>query len=204
MPPNFLSYKVEHLRKINSMRRAASQPDNILVPILTKGQVFFTPASQMHDEPASCYNCVHYNYGRSCQKIGENVPIKKFTYPKESKGDSKPIEYWPCCSIQDFGEPNYGEEVFISHNDPSNLGLGWINAPKVGQEHGGANCGGQNDGDDCDHYITEGSDKREEKSAFCRVLQCTVNGGDVCSAWDDDDLLDWQQGVDILRELDGD
>lgn len=203
MPDNFLIYTAENLRKINSQRRALSQPTITDVPILKPGQVSFTNASQMHDEPASCYNCIAFNYGKSCMKIGPETPIKKFSYPPKPTADAKVIEYWPCCSMHDYGEPNYGSEKFISHNDPDNVGLGWINAPKPGQKLGGANCGGCNGGDDCDNYITDGpGDKRQYPTAFCRVLQTPVEAGAVCSAWEDDDFVPWDKAMLLLKEID--
>jgi hypothetical protein len=204
MPRNFLTYKTEQLAKVNAQRRALSQPTILSVPILIKGQVLFTPASELHDEPASCYNCVHYNAGRSCALIGTTVKIKKFIYPPEATADAKRIEYWPCCSAHLYGSPHEGTERFMGDpSDPDNLGLGWINAPSVGLELGGANCGGSNGGDDCDHYCTDGPDKRSEETAFCRVLQQPVNNGDVCTAWMDDDWIDWKRAQALIEELDG-
>lgn len=204
MAKNFMVYKIEQLRKVNSQRRALSQPTITDPPILTKGQVLYTPASEMHDEPASCANCRYYNSGRSCQYIGTSIVIKKFIYPKEPTSDAKQIEYWPCCSAHVYGDPNEGPERFIGEpSDPDNLGLGWINAPSLHQEHGGANCGGCNGGDDCDNYITRGSDKRAEPEAFCRVLQQPVENGAVCTAWQDDDWVDWKRAQALIGELDG-
>ena len=199
-----MTYKSGQLRKVNAQRRALSQPTILSVPTLTKGQVLFTPASELHDEPASCYNCRKYNCGRSCMLIGTSLSVKKFIYPPEPTADAKTIEYWPCCSAHEYGEPNEGPERFIGEpSDPDNLGLGWINAPRPGQEYGGANCGGSNGGDDCDHYCTEGPDKRAEPTAFCRVLQQPVANGDVCTGWMDDDWLDWKRAQALIGELDG-
>lgn len=201
MSKGFLAFKVENLRKVNAQRRALSQPDIYAIPTPSKGEVMFVPAAQMGGEPASCYNCHFYNYGKSCGLIGPWTRIEKFIYPKEATADAKRIEYWPCCSMWDKGEPNYGVEAFTAANDPDTLGLGWINAPKPGQEYGGANCGGENGGDDCDHYMTESSDKREEPQGFCRVLQTTVDNGAVCAQWRDDDWMDWRRAQDILKDL---
>jgi len=204
MPPNFLVYKLANLRKVNSQRRALSQPTIVDVPVLTKGQVQYIPEGQMDGKPATCYRCPFYNFGRSCKYMGEYIRIKKFTYPPEATADAKQIEYWPCCSAWTPGEPNYGPEQFFDYlSSPDTLGLGWINAPKPGQSCGGANCGGKNGADDCDHFITEGDDKRKEQTAFCRVLQSEVENGAVCSAWMDDDWVGWQRAQGILRELDG-
>ena len=199
MAHNFLEYRAKHLAKINSMRRANSQPDIESVPVPTRGEVLFATAAEMHNEPASCYNCIFYNSGASCQLIGARVRVEKFTYG----GPDKLIEYWPCCGMHQHGEPNFGVPRYLASNDPASLGLIWINAPSVGLEHGGANCGGENGGDDCDHYITSGSDKRDEPSAFCRVLQSTVCNGDVCASWRDDDQLDWTKAQSILKEQNG-
>ena len=198
MSSGFLKYAPKHLAKINSIRRAKSQPDILTVPTLNKGQVLFVPESQDNGTPASCYACNLFNYEKSCQIIGPKVKIKKFVYGEPDK----PIEYWPCCSDQDYGEPNFGPERFAEHlNDPTNLGLIWINAPAVGLEYGGANCGGQNGGDDCDYYMTDVDDKRAADVGFCRVLQSTVGNKEKCAAWIDDDLVTWQEAQSILRKL---
>jgi hypothetical protein len=169
---------------------------------MEKGEVQYIDEAQMCGEPATCYNCPFYNYGRSCYLMGEDVRLRKFIYPPEKTADAKPIEYWPCCSAWRRGEPSYGTEKFADClSSVETLGPGWINAPKCGQQIGGANCGGSCGGDDCDHYITKGDDKRAEPTAFCRVLQMQVENGAVCSAWRDDDWLDYQHGAALLKEL---
>lgn len=198
MANGFLEYKDKNLPKVNAMRRAISQPDIYTVPVLGKAKVLFVSASEMNNEPASCANCVFYNWGRSCQLIGPHVKVRKIVYGEPDKA----IEYWPCCGMQTFGPPNKGEPRFITVTDPSDIDLLWINAGKVGQAHGGANCGGQNGGDDCDYYMTDVDDKREAPTGFCRVLQRTVQNGDVCSAWDDDDKLVWEKAQAIIEEQD--
>lgn len=203
MPPNFMVFRAEQLRKVNAQRRAASQPTITDVPTLTKGQVMYVPEGQMQGEPSTCYNCAFYNYDRSCRLLGPKVSIKKFIYPQKATADAKRIEYWPCCGEWTRGEPNYGSEQFLGQlSSPDSVGLGWINAPEPGQDMGGANCGGKDGGDDCDHYITEGFDKRAEPTAFCRVLQSQVECGAVCCAWMDDDWLTYDRAQNILRELD--
>lgn len=204
MAVNFKIFKAAELRKVNAQRRALSQPTILDPPTLTKGQVMYVPEAQMEGEPACCYNCHFYNYERSCQFMGPEVKVKKFVYPPEATSDAKRIEYWPCCSAWMRGEPNYGPETFTDNRQsPDSLGLGWINAPGVGQDIGGANCGGKDGGDDCDHYITAGDDKRVEPTAFCRVLGTNVECGGVCSAWMDDDWCSYDRAQNILRELDG-
>lgn len=201
MPANFLVFKVENLRKMNAQRRALSQPTLDGVPVLQKGQVQYVPEGAMDGEPASCYNCSLYNYGRTCQLLGPRVPVKKFLAPPRPTADAKVIEYWPCCSAWLKGEPNTGPEKF---NEPltsaDTTGLIWINAPKPGMEYSGACCSGKNGGDDCDSYITQGEDKRAEPTAFCRVLQMEVEGGAVCSAWADDDILSFDRAMNVLKD----
>jgi hypothetical protein len=198
---NFLVFKAEQLRKVNAQRRALSQPTILGVPTLNKGQVQYVPEGQMEGEPATCYNCAFYNYDRSCRLMGPNVKIQKFVYPPKATSDAKRIEYWPCCSAWARGEPNYGPEQFLDTlTAPDTTGLGYINAPSPGQDIGGANCGGKSGGDDCDHYITEGDDKRAEPTAFCRVLQQTVECGAVCSAWQDDDWVDYQRAKALIDD----
>jgi len=201
MPANFLVYKVENLRKVNAQRRGLSQPELTTVPVLTKGQVGYVPEGAMEGEPATCYNCQFYNYDRSCQFLGERIPVKKLIWPLKATADAKPIQYWPCCSSWMRGEPNTGPQVcrepYVSADQ---LGLGWINAPRVGQEYGGACCSGKNGGDDCDSYISIGEDKRAESTAFCRVLQQEVEGGAVCTAWMDDDWMSFDRAQNILKD----
>ena len=108
----FLKYQPKHLPKINSIRRAVSQPDITSLPILTKEQVLFTSAAEMSNEPASCYNCRFYNHGKSCALIGPRTTVRKFVYGEPDKA----IEYWPCCGMHEHGEPNYGIEVFRAAN----------------------------------------------------------------------------------------
>lgn len=126
----FAVYSPKHLGKINAMRRAASTPDSDGPIIPTKGQALFTTAEEMNGEPASCMNCVFLRNDKHCALIGPRIPVEKFV--KEE------VEYFPCCSMQTCGiskNPDY-----ITSSDPDYIGLVWINAPKVGQEHGGANC----------------------------------------------------------------
>jgi hypothetical protein len=202
MPDGFLLYKLKDIRKVNAQRDVLSQPHLRGVPVITKAEALYVSASEMHDEPASCYNCVRYNYDRSCGIIGKGVPIRKFTYPEKSSDTEKAIEYWPCCGMHEYGQPNYGPEEFGTTNDPGGIGLGWINAPEPGVAHGGANCGGQNGGDDCDHYLTTIDDKREAPTGFCRVLQMDVENGAVCGCWRDDDWVTYDRGINIIREQD--
>src|SRR5580693_1717716 len=110
MAVNFLVFKADKLRKINSERRALSQPTLTDVPVLTKGQVMYVPEGQMEGEPATCYNCAFFNYDRSCKLLGPKCKVKKLTYPPKPTSDAKQIEYWPCCGEWTRGEPNYGPE----------------------------------------------------------------------------------------------
>jgi len=202
MPKDFVTYRADNLRKVNAQRRALSQPDVYYVPTLKPAEVLFVPADKMGKEPATCYNCSRYNYGLSCMMIGPNVPVVRFIYPRTVTADAKRIEYWPCCSEWDRGSPNYGPAQYNKClNSPDELGLGWINAPEVGQEIGGANCGGPNGGDECDQYVTDEADARDTDSGWCRVLQQDVDAGAVCAAWRDDDWVDYQRGSALLKEL---
>lgn len=195
----FLSYRAKHLRKINSIRRMISAPDAKLPPILNNGQALFSSAASANDEPRSCYNCAFYNYGRSCQLIGQSVEVQKLTWPPEPTSDSKQVEYWPDCGMWTPGEPNYGEEKSIAHLDPDDVDLAWINAPKVGLELSGSCCGGRNGGDDCDFWMSDVNDKRSADKAFCRVLQRETDNMDCCSAWRDDDIVGWRTAQERLK-----
>lgn len=201
----FPVYDEKQIRKVNAMRRAFSAPDSIKPVINTKGEALFVTGEEMNNEPASCYNCQFYNEkAETCGLIGKHKAIKKIIWPKEATADSKRIEYWPCCSMQLFGEPNKGEAVYRASSDPDYIGLLWINAPKIGQEYGGANCGGVDGGDDCDHYMSEGDKpKWESPTGFCRALQTTVACNDVCAQWRDDDTLQWQDAQRLIGEIDG-
>jgi hypothetical protein len=205
MSVDFKVYKADNLRKVNSQRRALSQPDRYTVPVLKPAEVLFVPASKMGGEPATCYNCREFNYGKSCELIGPHVPIRSFIYPRNATADAKRIEYWPCCGMWDRGAPNYGPPKFHENlSTPDELGLGWINAPTMGQDIGGANCGGERGGDECDFYVTEEADARDTKEGWCRVLQQDVANGAVCAAWRDDDWVDYARGSALLKELNGD
>jgi len=185
----FAVYGPGHLKKINAMRRAKSLPDVETPLIPTKGEALFTTAEEMHHEPSSCSNCVFLRSDKHCALIGPRTRIANLTHSQ--------IEYWPCCSMHTYGiskNPDY-----LTSGDPDYMGLVWINAPKVGQKHGGANCGGCDGGDDCDHYLVDGgTEKWDSPTGFCRALQTTVACGDVCSLWRDDDILGWREAQKLL------
>jgi hypothetical protein len=186
----FVVYEKSNLGKVNALRRAKSLPDVETPVIPTKGQALFTTAEEMHNEPASCDNCIFIRSDKHCTLIGPRISVQKIT--KDG------IEYWPCCSMHTYGRSADGE--YRSSGDPDYMGLIWINASKVGQAHGGANCGGCDGGDDCDHYIVDGAtEKWESPTGFCRALQTTVACGDVCSLWGDDDELGWREAQKIIN-----
>ena len=201
MPEDFMVYRKKQLRKVNSIRRAASQPADKSLPVLNESQVLFSAAAEAHGEPRSCYNCTFFNHDRSCKLLPKEIAIRKLKYPPEPTSDSKVIEYWPVCGYWVYGEPNYGPEVCLADIDPESAGLGWVNAPSVGLDYGGACCGGADGGDDCDYYISEDDDMHPEptSSGFCRVLQKNVNAMDCCGAWTDDDWITWQQAQVLLK-----
>lgn len=203
MAEGFPIYKSAQLKKVNSLRRANSLVEIEDAPILDKGQVQFVTAEESDNEPCSCYNCEFYNAGATCYFFGPSIAVRKFIFPAEPTADAKPIEYWPVCGAQHHGKPNKGRERFADTlSDPDNLGLGWVNAPRVGLEYGGANCGGGNGGDDCDLYDVEGTDdKRSAPTGTCRILRTPVANGDVCACWIDDDFVSWQKAQSILSEL---
>lgn len=195
-PGGFVEYGEEQLPKIDSMRRDKSQPDFYGVPILQDSDVGFVKASEIGNQPASCYTCEKQNADQTCYLLGPEIKVAKVTGHADS-GDA--IEYWPCCSAHQFstvlrGKIDYSDQL----STPQTLGLIWINAPEVGQKFGGANCGGVNGGDDCDHYLVESGEKWDNEQGACRVLQHTVDAGDVCSAWRDDDELSWDEAQQLL------
>jgi hypothetical protein len=177
----FLTYKPKNLEKINSIRRVISAPDAKLPPILNNGQVAFSSAASADNEPRSCYNCVFYNYGRSCQLMAPSIEVHRLVWPKTA--DSKQVEYWPVCSYWAKGDPHTGAEKTLARLNPEDAGLGWINAPEIGLDYSGACCSGANGGDDCDLWMVSGPDKRSFKQGFCRVLGRDTQGMDCCSAW---------------------
>jgi hypothetical protein len=195
-PGGFIEYGPEQLSKIDSMRRDKSQPDFYGVPILHDSDVMFTTASQMGNLPASCYTCTFQQSDLTCAFLGPPVKVSKVTGHADS-GD--PIEYWPCCDLHDYGKPQSGKPVYREHvSTPSQVGLIWINAPEVGQKYGGSNCGGGNGGDDCDHYMVPSGEKWDAPQGMCRVLQHTVQNGDDCAAWRDDDILEWEDAQQLI------
>lgn len=196
----FLSYRPKHLKKINAIRRVISAPDAKLPPILNNGQVLFSSAEGADNEPRSCYNCPFYNYGHSCQLMEGIEPIKKLVFPKAPvPADSKQVEYWPVCGMWIHGEPNYASERYIASMDPDDMGLGYVNAPRVGLKYSGTSCGGQNGGDDCDYWMVDEPDKRAVKEGFCRVLQKNTKNGDCCSCWIDDDWVSWRTAKERFK-----
>lgn len=198
-PGGFVEYGKKQLPKIDSMRRDKTQPDFYGVPILTDGQALLTTAEELGGKPASCYTCKEHTRDFTCERLGPGVLVKKVTGHKDS-GD--PIEYWPCCSVHDYTvQPRErGVKYRDDLDSPASIGLVWINAPEVGQKYGGANCGGVEGGDDCDHYIVAGrKEKWDVESAYCRVLAHEVKGGMVCTAWHDDDELPYAEAQMLLR-----
>lgn len=201
-PGGFVEYGKEQLPKIDSMRRDKTQPDFYGVPVLNDSDVAFTTAEQLGNKPASCYTCARQNLDMTCNLLGPGVKVEKVTGSRDS-GD--PIEYWPCCGDHEYCEdvangkrlaPDYKDQL----DSPQSLGLIWINVPKTGQKFGGANCGGLDGGDDCDHYMVHGKkEKWDVTSAYCRILAHDVAGGAVCRAWRDDDQLPFAEAQMLLR-----
>jgi len=194
----FPVYGKEQLDKIDSMRRDKSQPSFFGVPILRDEDVMFTRASELGDKPASCYTCHMQQSDLTCALMGPSVKVSKVTGSRDS---GEAIEYWPCCGMHDYGDPQKGKPAYVEHlSNPSTLGLVWINAPKPGCKYGGANCGGVNDGDDCDHYAVKGKEEKwKADHGHCRVLQHEVAGGDVCGAWHDDDELQFEEAQQLIK-----
>lgn len=194
--PGFPEYGETELPKVNSMRSDKTQPDFMGVPILTDGAVMLCSAESLGNKPASCYTCSFYNdKEQTCQLLGPEIVISKVTGDKEY---DNAIEYWPCCSEFNYGAQT-GPDFIEPFKTPDALGLIWINASKPGQEYGGANCGGVEGGDDCDHFQVKEGEKWDAETGFCRVLQHEVGAGQVCSAWQDDDILDWQDAQQLLQ-----
>lgn len=191
-------YGPEHLSKVNSLREAASLVHISSAPLLDKGQVAYSSPESAHNEPRSCYNCWMMNATAStCRILGPTVGAKKFSY-----GEQKLVEYWPVCGEWDYGSPNAGAAQYKStrpFDDPDDLGFGYVNAPSVGQPLGGTCCGGGNGGDECDNYMTKSDDKRAPLTGFCRVLQTEVPQMACCTAWRDDDFIQWRDAQKILE-----
>lgn len=192
----FVEYDETQLPKVDSMRRDKTQPDFYGIPILQDSDVGYVKASDIGGKPASCYTCTKQNKDETCYLMGPSIKVKTVVGHKES-GD--PIEYWPCCSSHQYGNPSGDVSYAEKLSDPKTLGLIWINAPEVGQEYGGANCGGVEGGDDCDHYMVKTGEKWDNPQGYCRVLAHVVDAGDVCSAWRDDDELQWDNAQDLMK-----
>jgi hypothetical protein len=201
-PGGFPVYATKQLPKIDAMRRDKSLPDFAGVPVLRDTDVAFTTAAELGERPASCYTCKEQTSDMTCERLGPGIKVEKVTGHRDS---GNPIEYWPCCSMHDYcADVADGKRAPAKYHDsldtPESLGLVWINAPKVGQKLGGANCGGVKGGDDCDHYIVQGKvEKWEVDSAYCRVLCHQVEGGAVCAAWHDDDELPFAEAQMLIR-----
>lgn len=189
-------YKAGDLPKVNAMRYDKTQPDFYGVPVLHDSDVMFTTASQMGGKPGSCYTCSFQQSDLTCAFLGPSVKVSKVTGHADS-GD--PVEYWPCCDIHDYGKPQTGKPFYRENvSTPSQVGLIWINAPEVGQKFGGSNCGGVEGGDDCDHYMVESGEKWDNPQGVCRVLQHSVDAGDDCAAWHDDDILEFEDAQQLM------
>jgi hypothetical protein len=158
--------------------------------------VLFSTASEIGNKPASCYTCQKQQADETCFLMGPEVKVAKVTGHRDS---GEPIEYWPCCSAHQYGPPRSDRPVYSDQlSNPDSLGLIWINAPQPGVKFGGANCGGVNDGDDCDHYLVKSGEKWDNPQGQCRVLQHSVAAGDVCAAWHDDDELPWEEAQQLM------
>jgi len=195
-PGGYIEYGPEQLPKIDSMRRDKTQPDFYGIPILDDADVLFTHASEIGNLPASCYTCHHQQKDETCHLLGPDVKVSKVIGHSES---GEPIEYWPCCGMHDFGPPSNEIKYEEKLSQPITLGLVWINASDPGQKYGGANCGGIDGGDDCDHYMVGAVDKWDTDQGFCRILQHMVDAGDVCTAWRDDDELSWADAQNLIK-----
>lgn len=188
----FLEYTDKNLDKVNNQRRALSTVYLKSVPVATEAQTLLESESELHNQPTSCYNCIHYDpQAQRCSMMGGDVVLKKFIYSD--------IEYWPDCGYHVWGRPH--AQKHQANLDPDKMGLGWINAPEPGLEHGGANCGGANGGDDCDNWLVPGDDKREYRNGFCRVMQKTTGSGVCCCFWQDDDWMSWQVAQDLIKAV---
>src|SRR6266568_5101046 len=130
----------KYTQKMNTLRAVKSMAGAKDLPILNRGQVMFTSEAEMNHQPASCYNCHMYQSALDrCMIHSPEIVIKKFT--QKSKG-GKDVEFWPCCSYWDHGEPcSSSTPNYSSQHDGDSTGLIWINAPKVGLPLSGANCG---------------------------------------------------------------
>lgn len=193
----FVEYTKEQLPKVDAMRRDKSQPDFFGIPIISDEAVMFTRASELDDKPASCYTCQAQQADLTCFYMGPSVKVEKV---KGAKDSGEQIEYWPCCGMHNLGPRQTGQPVYADIlSNPSSLGLVWINAPRVGQAFGGANCGGVKGGDDCDHYMVKSGEKWDNDDGYCRVLCHAVDGGDVCTAWHDDDELQFEEAQRLIR-----
>jgi hypothetical protein len=194
----FAIYRPPQIPKVNAWRSVASMKDMEDAPILTRGQVLFSTAESAHDEPRSCFNCpMYFEKAGRCKYFGDRTKIYKFT-----EGDPDPIEYWPVCGYWIYGQPSQDNPAYFQTLlDPEDAGLGWVNAPKPGLPLSGTCCGGDNNGDDCDFWRTEGKQaKWDAATGFCRVLQSQTANMDCCGAWIDDDWLPWQTAAQFLKD----
>jgi hypothetical protein len=183
------------IAKWNAQRTAESLVQIQKAPILDKASVLFETGEHWQYRPCSCYTCERLNLkAGTCRIHGPRIKTVRFI--------CEGIEYWPDCGKAEFGEPNKGEATYVKFpDDPDYTGLCWINAPEVGLEFSGANCGGAHQGDDCDYFDTNGRTAKWDASiGMCRVLKTEVANDDRCAAWDDDDVLDWKKGQQLIEK----
>jgi hypothetical protein len=197
-PGGFVEYGAQQLPKVDAMRRDKSQPDFYGIPIIHDAQVLYTTGEELGGKPASCYTCKEHTADLTCERLGQYIKVQTVTGSRKS---GEPITYWPCCSLHEYTEtPRQGKVEYHDVLDkPNAIGLIWINAPKPNQKFGGANCGGVNGGDDCDAYLVKSGEKWDNPQGFCRVLQHTVDADAVCTAWNDDDILLWEDAERLIK-----
>lgn len=193
----FPIYGEKQIGKVNALRKVNSQVGIESVPILDRGSVSFSTAESAHDEPRSCLNCpFFFSEAKRCELIGPRVVIDKFI---EGKPEGKNIEFWPVCDYWIHGSPSHEPAHYKASLDPDDAGLVWVNAPEVGLELSGTSCGGGNDADDCDFWISDSEGKFNSPTGFCRVLQSTTGTMDCCNCWRDDDEISWRTAQQWLR-----
>ncbi|SRR5712692_9072650 len=193
MPEQYHPYTPKDLPKVDALRKAKSSPSFMGIPILSEASVNFVTAASRENRPNWCGNCIMFNLeDKTCSILPEHIRIETFTID--------PQKFWPVCGMHKYGKPNEDEPLrHEPFEDPDHVGLSWVNTKNDGREEGGTTCGGLNGGDDCDYYNTPGEDKREYEVGLCQVLQKNVGGGDCCSAWQDDDLVDWQTAQQHIK-----
>lgn len=146
---------------------------------IEKWAVLFVTGDDLHDQPASCFNCTSfYPRQKTCRILGPSIRIDRVAVV--------PHVYTPVCGLQDPGKPEItNEPVYLSSLN------GEAKADEVGLEWAegmGVNCSAVYGGADCSHL----------KMDDCQLLKMPVAPSDCCAAHDGDHM-EWREAQRLLQ-----